>query len=783
MRNKRNIFVCLLFLLLGVHAVAMETRIIGEVLSAETAEPIANVSVYFKGTKVGTTSDKNGTFYLHVDLGGSATLVVSSIGYKTQRFTIEPGQDVGMTVVLEERHHRLSELEVLPGANPALPLMDSVRAHREKNAPREGSYQGKSEQEYFLSHITGKTLKRRLWKSLQSGMVMQEDSSYILPMPVSVLSTLSIPVPEHMDFYSPTIPFGSLSFLSPTAVSAPAYYQYFLIDSIESPKSYIVDFRPKNSFDPLFTGSLIIDSATFAIQDVKASIPKEANVNYLSSLHYNGRYNLSAAGNQLTDEHLTAVMDIAVKTDSSHIFPALVTRQHYSATTALPEEEDTLAVYQNKPLSPVLANSGLQQPDTNDLWLFRVASWLGYIVHTGYIPTGTPIDVGNIQEIIQLNRYEKLHLGLPFRTNEKLLKYASFEGYVGYGFRDRGVKYKVQAQVILPTERRHILGVYYWDHYAYSEVSAFDELMRENSWVYGNMQFMTYLLSDVFYKNSHAQTTATRKREFRVWSENDWCSSQGARPAVETRWAINIARTGVGDASDYHYYDMPSFHHSSFATTVRMGWKERTVDIYTTRKHLYSDYPTVYLGAELGSWRLEDEKHYHMYGNLNVMIRQTASLGMGGTLAYTLRAGITLGAVPYPLLNIANGNQSYTFAQERFTLMNNNQFASDKYIQLHVNWNGQGILFNRIPGVRYLRLRELAEMKVAYGGMSEENRRLNTLLGGGAVSTLHIPYVEVGVGIGNILRFGEVYSVWRLTSASDGVTPRWAVRFRFNLGM
>lgn len=786
MKRVLSILLMLATCALWMPAGAEETRIVGEVFAAETGEPISNVSVYFKGTKVGTTTDENGNFYLHVDLMRTATLMVSSIGYKTQKFTIEPGKDAGLAVVLEEKRNKLDELIVLPGANPALPLMDSVRAHRQDNKPADDSRTGETEQQFFLSHITSKTLKRRLWKSLESGMIMQEDSTYILPLPESMGVSLAVPVPEHLNFYDATIPFGSLSFLSPTAVSANAYYQYFLIDSLSEPKRYLVDFRPKNSFDPLFAGTLTIDSATYAITDVKASIPREANVNYLSSLHHAAQYDVSAPRRSvLQDEQLSAVMDIAIKADSSHTFPALLVKQHYKG------QSSSLENAENSVLSDSAANAGdlgeseqskhtrtrftPQQfrSDSTDLPLFRFASWLGWLVHTGYIRTGTPVDIGNVQEIIQINHAEKLHLGLPFRTNEKLFPHVSLEGYIGYGFRDRAIKYKAQVQAILPTQRRNILGLYVWDRYVYSENSSFDDLARENSWIYANMTFTGYVLRDVFYKNSNAFSTSVRKREVRLWTENDWLSGHGSVPSVESKLAVQIGRMGYGNPMDYHYYDMPSFRFQSLSAVVRLGWHERVADLYLTRKHIYSTYPTLFVGGEIGTLKWDEETHYRPYGNINVLLRQDASLGMGGTLSYTFQAGMVFGRdIPYPFLAILDGNQSYTFVPTRFTLMNNNQFTNTKYLALHVDWNGQGILFNRIPGVRYLRLRELAEMKVAYG------------------DCMTVPYVEMGVGIGNILRIGEVYSVWRLTNPVNKLnrdmlspTPMWAIRFRLSLGL
>lgn len=114
--------------------------------------------------------------------------------------------------------------------------------------------------------------------------------------------------------------------------------------------------------------------------------------------------------------------------------------------------------------------------------------------------------------------------------------------------------------------------------------------------------------------------------------------------------------------------------------------------------------------------------------------------------------------------------------------MNNFQYAADKFIALHAEWNGQGILFNLIPGIRYLRLRELVTFKLAYGGLS------NTIppLSDASPLTTHLsplttPYIELGCGIGNILRVLDIYSVWRLTNWQDETTPRWALRFRLHI--
>ena len=122
-----------------------------------------------------------------------------------------------------------------------------------------------------------------------------------------------------------------------------------------------------------------------------------------------------------------------------------------------------------------------------------------------------------------------------------------------------------------------------------------------------------------------------------------------------------------------------------------------------------------------------------------------------------------IGNVPKNMLHIFEGNMSYAYEPSRFTLLEPNAASASRYLTLQADWNGRGCLFNRIPWVQRLRLTELAECKLAYGG------------------DLNVPYVEAGIGIGNILRVGEVYAVWRLTHFRDLDTPWWGIRMRLHI--
>ena len=79
---------------------AVETIIVGEIVNETTGEAIPNVNVHFRGTKIGTTSDENGSYALRVDMNAKSQLVFSAVGYYTQRFDIEPGTMAGLQVAL-----------------------------------------------------------------------------------------------------------------------------------------------------------------------------------------------------------------------------------------------------------------------------------------------------------------------------------------------------------------------------------------------------------------------------------------------------------------------------------------------------------------------------------------------------------------------------------------------------------------------------------------------------------------------------------------------------------
>ena len=794
----------LIGILLGIWVVcygfglsAQETIVVGEVYDANTGEPLSNVNIYIPGTSLGTISNLEGLFLLRGDLSRSRTMVVSAVGYHTERIKIEPHTQSGIELAMREKVGTLAEVFVVPQENPALPLMNKVRANRSRNRTSISQSNIESNTSLYISDIQAKHLKRAIWKSLQRGMIEQTDSSYLIPLywreqkfdsiqEQATLLTLTDyqillgQIPTTFDFYNNNIPFLTSSILSPLAASGNTYYKFYLVDSIsaDNEKHYLIHFRTKNPFYATVNGEMTIDSATYALRSIKVNLPIQTSINYLKELSINQIFNHN---NQLQEEQVQLLMDFAIKlpsnNDTTRIFPTLLlTRNTKNSikTIDIPHPNDTTSLLPPRDLILPALDS------LNNTFLFKTAKFVAYVLQTGCIPAGKYVEIGKVHHVFKYSKHEGLRVGLPFRTTQDLWKNLCLEAMIAYGLGDRAWKGLGQINIAFPTKRRHIMHLKYSDEYVYSDVDDFYEYIRENNVFNPQINLITRIMHGLPPESNYHYNTMTRRQEGRIEFNDDWNNY------LETKTYFKAGLTGYGEPT-HDYNSQSQLFYSTIGASARISFNERKVDTYFHRRHIYNHLPVIYIGAEFGSYRLANIPSYRMYGNIQLMLRHNVDLGLGGELNYLLQAGVILGKVPYPLLYHFAGNQSHTFDPYRFSLLNNFQYAADQYIALHAHWNGKGVLFNLIPGVRYARLRELAEIKIAYGGLRQNHQSIlpfpTTQTGLSTMQSLNIPYVEVGIGIGNILRIGELYGIFRLTQLHDPTTPWWAIRFRLHLGM
>jgi hypothetical protein len=133
-----------------------------------------------------------------------------------------------------------------------------------------------------------------------------------------------------------------------------------------------------------------------------------------------------------------------------------------------------------------------------------------------------------------------------------------------------------------------------------------------------------------------------------------------------------------------------------------------------------------------------------------------------GYIDYMFEIGKIWGKVPYPLLNLHPGNETYAYDSYSFNLMNYFEFGSDKYIIATATHHFDGFFLNKFPLIKKLKWRELVSTKVVWGDISNMNK--TTLIMPKTLSSLRSkPYVELGAGIENIFKILRIDAMWRLT--------------------
>jgi len=146
-----------------------------------------------------------------------------------------------------------------------------------------------------------------------------------------------------------------------------------------------------------------------------------------------------------------------------------------------------------------------------------------------------------------------------------------------------------------------------------------------------------------------------------------------------------------------------------------------------------------------------------------------------GYTNYIIEGGQVFGKLPYPLLLIHPGNETYIYDYSSFNLMNFFEFVSDRYLTMSIFHHFDGFFFNRIPLFRKLKWREVFIAKGLLGHLNPTNLDVIVLPKG--LSWLENgAYCEVGAGIENIAKIFRFDAFWRLTYLDKPGVSNFGIR-------
>jgi hypothetical protein len=229
---------------------------------------------------------------------------------------------------------------------------------------------------------------------------------------------------------------------------------------------------------------------------------------------------------------------------------------------------------------------------------------------------------------------------------------------------------------------------------------------------------------------------------------------------------------------------VPGITTSSVSLGLRYAPNEQIVQGKLYRIGIPSKYPILTLNFQQNVKGLFGGQYDYenVYGRLD----KRFYLSQLGYADVTLEGSYLFGQVPFPLLDIHQGNQTYAFDLNSYNLMNFLEFVSDHYADMKVDYNLNGFLLNKVPLIKKLKWREIISFKVLYGGLRDQNNPgLNPQLlqfpidQNGRPQTFTLgkqPYVEGGIGIGNIFKIFRIDFLERFNYLSNPNVSRYGIR-------
>ncbi len=788
-------------------AFSQDMMVLGRVVDEKDLQPIPAVNVWIKGTSHGTETNAEGYFFLRVPFEKKRKLVLSSVGYKRKEVDLKDELDQWTEIKLKEETLLLDEIIVLPGENPALALMKRVRENKPLNDP-EFSVNRQNDAlvstDFYLFNIKRKWLQRKFLRDAANSALEQSDSALVMPLyhldeqqhvivatdgsvqrkvlernenSLQVLGNEAFQAllqnyVSEVNFYKNNIVLFGRSFVSPLANFGNVYYQYYLLDSlsVENSKRYVVRFRPKNSKDLAFKGDMVIDSLTAALVDIKAQMPSSANINFVNDVVLN--HSFTKYGEQFlpSNDHDLITFRLQMNQKSRKKGVAAV-YQHKGVYDNYAHGDsvaaDSVLAFLPDSVRREMLHYQAKIDTLNNSKLQRFAAGVVDLFLHGYVHAWK-FDIGPLVNFYRYNKFEGHRVGFGMRTGESMMKNFTVGGFFGYGHRNKHWNYGGEFQARFGEKYRHRIGLFYSDNVEEYGTQKYVDYLDENmvgdvynifssvGWNFDE-EFARHQRYEVSYRYEEDRFALTSRAKYEVLYSNNYV------PFTQQGRSVDCVNVG------------------SLTLASRVAFKQRYLDGFFHRYYLYNTLPVVHLQLEYGHYSLNRQRiSQGDYFKCVLFLRHAFPL-LGGKFKYHVELGHVAGQVPWTLLDITRAGSGLMISDTRFCFMRPMEFISDTYANAGFTYFTKGFLFNWIPWVKKFNLREVVSFNCAAGGVL--NPRHAEVLDFPSVysgSNLNIPYIEMSVGIANIVRLLAVESVWRVTHRDNPAAAKWGVRLRLN---
>lgn len=597
-------------------------------------------------------------------------------------------------------------------------------------------------------------------------------------------------------------------FVSPLSSSlAVSYYKYYIMDTVAVAGEPCVDlaFVPVNSESYGFTGHLYITlDGQYAVKKFQLNIPTHINLNWVDKLRIDQEFMRMPDSTWVLSRENTYVNFYLVKGTQQLYAHQVRTFDQYQFD--LPKENtDTIF---NQLGQQLILPEATAQSDT--FWIrhrhiplkekesalkdlltqlrkvpaFNAIIKTAEILITGYIPTTadknkSKFDFGPMNTTFSANHLEGFRMRVGGMTTANLHPHWFGSGYLAYGSNDRRIKYNAKLTYSFNKKRYH------------EGESPLNNLSLIQEYdVYTPGQDFLFTSKDnmfVAWKVGEPVTNMQYIRKSMLQYDKEWLNGLSLKG-----WIRNEKNEAAGTLRyDAYRADNTLTNRKNFITTelgaqVRFAPGERAYNGRSGKESIFNlskDAPVFKVSHRLGVKNVLSSDY--AYNHTEVSAEKRIWLSSFGHIDAQVKAGKVWDKVPFPLLIFPNTNQSVTIQPESFHMMRAMEFVSDQYVSFYMTYYLKGWIFNRIPGIKWLKLREVISFSGFYGSLSDKNNPLLTD-NGNAVGLYRLPdgtnpigstpYLEASIGVENIFKILRIDYYRRLTYLDQPNIKKGGVR-------
>lgn len=361
----------------------------------------------------------------------------------------------------------------------------------------------------------------------------------------------------------------------------------------------------------------------------------------------------------------------------------------------------------------------------------------------GYQPI-RKFDLGPYLSTYSYNDIEGHRFRVGGRTNKKLSTRTQLSGYLAYGTEDNQWKYSLGGKYFL--SRKH------WSYVGIKHRKDLDQLG-----ITGRLETPLFEALAKWGK----QKGAYYRNETTVYYYKQLNQSFATK--------INATNYTMNTVFDFSYeYDgtiTSTINTTEIAVNLHFGYREKFIIDDFSRLSIGSKIPILDFTYTAGLSNVFGSKfNYH---KLNFKMEHTYPLGNFGKSRIWIYGGKIFNPLPYPLLNISIGNETFIYAWFSFNVMNYFEFVSDQQVSLTYVHHFNGYFLNRIPLMKKLKWRTVVNFSALKGNISQTNINLIPEDQRTFTRFQDEPYAEVGYGIENIFKVLRIQAFHRLTYRND----------------